>query len=304
MREPARLEDSRERPISRSDSIDETEEEFARLSGPQKLFVGLAVLFSFLFFSLWFLYNEPEPLARYLLKRYMSRKANIDFRKIDLNIFGSDELHDFTISTPDNIHLNAGHLRSSLGYWNMFNKQPRGALQARRISASFGKNTYKIKSADVKIDLTNVYLPPSEWNGEVDIDIRGIRMESLPPLPAPAGDVLADKIAAKDVRIKGIRFKAKINAGRLTLQKSRLQSNIFNIDIKGSGRLTRTLTAPELNTTVCLRPHKDLEKKFGLIFEFYVNFLQGTAGGQKCYYMKGVPGGNLKFSDVGGGGQP
>lgn len=262
-------------------------EEIPKLSIKQKLLTGLAVLVFFLIFSLVFL--PVEPIVRYALEK-TSRTVRIEFGALELNVFSPDVISDLRVTTPDGSFIGASQLRSSLSYTSLLSEHAKGQIAVPKLSLEAAGLELSASTVNLDLNLRHLFQASNRWEGLVTLSSAKVQLVALPPLLKGLGIDLDPAT----VKIQSVRLQARLEAdGRLILDGSSLNSNLFNIRLKGSGRVRQSIVAPDLDAEICLTPDRELETTNKALFDFYVT-LGGTAGGSLCPRMKGIPG-NLRW---------
>ncbi len=261
--------------------IHDEEFETVRLTLRQKLTVGATILISFIIFSA-VVFLPLDLVVRAVLAKY-SRMMRIDFMSLDLNLFEPDKISGLKIFLPDGSSIQAEEIQSQLGYREMMIGHPHGTLNVQNFDVSMSSFACVFRSISTAVDLQDVMESLDRWKGELQVRTGPIDITSLPVegLPIP--------INAADVKISSLIINAKFNEGRITLNGTSIKSNVFDITVSGTGRLSAGLTATRLETVVCLTPKPDLENINNVLFGLYLAG-GGTAGGRLCLNVTGTPG--------------
>jgi len=256
--------------------IHEEELEAVRLTFSQKIIVGLSVFLSFLFFSLIFL--PYEQIVRRALQSY-SRMVRVDFSRLDLNLFDTDRVSDLRITLPDGTSLHATTLVSSLGYRELISAHPHGKVIVENLDVSLTNFALLIRSLESDVNLMDVTEGMDRWKGDLFVKTGAIEIQKIPEsIPIP--------VTASDVKIHSVKLQLKFADGRVNMNGSSIKSNVFDIELSGSGRLGGGSIT--LDTTVCLTPKPDLEQTNNILFGLYLA-QGGSAGGRLCLNVTGPP---------------
>ncbi len=270
-------------------ALDEGEdlEEAPRLSIKQKILTALTVLLSFVVFSIIFL--PMEPVARYVLRKF-GRVVRVEFKTLDLSLFGSDTITDLRVTTPDGSSLRGSSVQSTVSYLGLISEQARGRITIPRLELDSDGFEAKINGVRLDLNVRRLFQPTGRWEGMISLEAASAQIGSLPPMVRNLGLDLDPAT----VKIRSVSLKARMESGgRLLLDNTSLASNLLNISIKGGGKIRESLFAPDLDATICLTPDRDLETTNKSLFDFYIR-LGGTRGGSLCPRAKGVPG-NIRW---------
>ena len=274
---------------SPEDALDEGEEpdETPRLSIRQKVITGVAVVVSFLLFSIVFL--PMEPVVRYFLRKG-ARVVRIEFKSLELNLFSADVVTDLRVTTPDGSFLRGTSVLSTLSYFDLLSEQARGRVRIPRLDIEAAGLEAKINGVDLEVNLRKLFQPPSRWEGLLSLNTASIQISSLPP----ALRSLGIEIDPSTIKIRKLRLKARMESGgRMDLNGTSVSSNLFEIRVKGSGRVRDSIVSPDLDATICFTPDRALETTNKALLDMYI-VVGGTAAGSLCPRVKGIPG-NLRW---------
>ena len=259
-----------------SDDLEDFEE--SRLTGRQKLWVGLCAAVSFVvFLVIFFPLNE---ILRYQLGNF-SKQIQADFVDLDLNLLGPDTVDGLSVQLPNNgPRFTAGRIESELGWLNLLGAAPDGIVRMFTAEFSMPSMAFEANEIQLDMDIADVRKSLAVWNGRLDLQARGVRLDRLPldSLPIP--------IALDELKIARINLKLLFEEGAVSFNDAELISDLFRVTMNGSGRMGRNIGATTLNARLCLKPVANLENKNPELFTIYI-MGGGSAGGELCANISG-----------------
>lgn len=265
------------------DEFDESEDvedfEESRLTGRQKLWVGLCAAVTFaVFLVVFFPLNE---FLRYQLSNF-SKQIQADFVNLDLNLFAADTVDGLSVQLPGNgPRFTAGRIESELGWLDLLGAAPDGIV--RMFTAEFSMPAtlaFEANEIQLDMDIADVRKSLAIWNGQLDLPARGVRLDRLllDNLPIP--------IALDELKIARINLKLLFEEGAVSFNDAELISDLFRVTLNGSGRMGRNIGATTVNARLCLKPVANLENKNPELFSIYI-MGGGSAGGELCADISG-----------------
>jgi hypothetical protein len=262
-----------------ADTGPDVEDEFEEttLAPSQKFWIGVVTVVSFLLFSIAFF--PLDSLLRDMLQNPQS-PVRLNFTSLDLNLFSEDEITDLGFRAG-NFTLNANRVESGLSWLGLMRNDLKGVIAVPEgLSLQAGDLSITGKRANIILDLDKAReLPASQWNGAIQLELQDVRFASLPSgIPLP--------LSPEDLEVPAARINASFTSGALSLERSSIQTNLFNISIGGGGRIPGTLGSMVLDGRLCLRPVSNLQEENPAIFGFYTA-MGGTGGGELCFLLKG-----------------
>ena len=280
------------------DGLDDGEDldETPRLSVKQKVVTGVAVLISFLLFTIIFL--PIEPVVRYALSKG-ARIVRIEFKELDLNLFSADVVTDLRVTTPDGSYLRGTSVQSSLSYIDLLSEHARGRIRIPRLDIEAVGLEAKVNGVDLEVNIRKLFQAPARWEGLISLNTASIQVSALPPALRSMGI----ELDPATIKIRKVRLQARIeNGGRMLLDGTSISSNLFDIRVKGNGRVRDSIVAPDLDASICFTADKDLETINKGLMDMYLA-VGGTAAGSLCPRVKGIPG-NLRWEMPAGAKSP
>lgn len=265
-------------PAAESEELLEDEFEMVTLSGRQKIWIGAATLFSFLFFAVYFL--PYDLIIRYFLGQYSS-SVRIDFIKFDPGLIGPDVIKELKIQVPNGASFQADTVESGLAYRDVLSNRARGNITLENLDISTASVAGNVANADIALNIRGYEEGLGRMQGSIALKTGFINLSKLPEaLPLP--------INPKDIKIKELNLRLRANRGNLNFDGSTVRSNLFGVTIRGGGRTTGGMESLNLNVRVCIKPDARLEETNPDIFGYF-SLLggSGAAGGEKCIDLSG-----------------
>lgn len=258
------------------EDLDEFEE--SRLTMRQKLWVGLCATASFVvFLVIFFPLNE---FLRYQLGSF-SKQIQADFVDLDLNLFSPDTVDGLSVQLPNNgPRFTAGRIESQLAWLDLLGSAPDGPVRIDTAEFAMSDLAFTARQINLDIDIADVRNSLAVWDGQLDIQARGVRFDRLPldKLPIP--------IDLSELKIGRLDLKLLFEDGAVSFPDGKLVSDLFRLTLKGSGRMGNTLGATTVDARVCIEPVSDLENKNPDLFTIYI-MGGGAAGGELCADING-----------------
>lgn len=265
--------------LEENEDLQEETAEEATLSGRQRLWVVLAGLLSFLFFS--FLFFPFEGILRSVLQGLLPPQVRLDFSTVKLGFAGATTVEDLQLRGTDGLYFETEQLAADLKTMALLRRAPQGVIRLKNGSFSAGRFSGTVESVDLTLNMRNMSLPLSQWEGVMQWKIRGMQPEQLP-------DILnAIPASPQELSIQQLSLPLRFQNGIVDFGQTQLQTSVFVIRLEGTGRLGRSAGQTSLDGRVCLRPVDDLETKNEPLYSLYI-MSGGTAGGELCMKMTGT----------------
>ena len=243
----------------------------------QKVWIGVAVAASFLVFSVIFF-----PLDLVIRQKLQNPQTGltVDFTSLDLNPFGADSIADLDLRAGG-MALTSKEVLSHISWMGVLSRDLKGSILLQQtFTLQAGGLSIVGNQAKVDIDIDDVLrTEPRTWRGDFALELKDVGFRSLPSgIPLP--------IAPEQLKVPMAIIKANFNQGQLLLDGSRIDTNLFNITISGTGAIRGDLSSMQLDSRLCLRPVSDLQQKNETIYGFYVA-MGGAGGGELCFKLQG-----------------
>ncbi len=264
-----------------TEDFPEDEFETVTLSLRQKLLIGGATLFSFLFFTIYFL--PYDLIIRSLINSYAG-SVRVEFKTFDPGVIGPDVIEELKIQVPNGSFFGADRVESSLSIRDVLSDRANGTVKLENFDVSMNFFAGNIDQADITLDLRNYQGGLARMQGFIGIKTGFIKLAKLP-------EVLPIPIAPEDIKIKQLNLQLRTNRGNLNFDGTTLQSNLFNVTLRGGGRTSGGLESLQLDAQLCVKPDPRLEETSPDVFGYFT-ILGGTgaAGGEKCLQLTGPAG--------------
>ena len=258
--------------------LPEDDFETVSLTGTQKLWIAAATLASFFLFTVYLM--PYDLILRYFIAQYAG-PVRIDFLKFEPGLIGPHMIEELKVQVPNGTFIEAETVESGLATRDLLSNRARGTIRAEELDLSTAMVAGQIGEADLALDLRNIGGGLAQMQGSMALKTGFIKLSKLPEtLPLP--------ITAEDIRIKQLNLRMRANRGNLNFDGSSLQSNLFNVTLRGGGRTAGGLASLNLNARVCIKPDSRLEETNPDIFGYFTLLGgSGAAGGEKCLDLTG-----------------
>lgn len=261
-----------------ADDLDDFDEyESYSLTGRQKIYTGLAAFIAFLVAV--FIFLPYDLVVRSAVAKFGGGQIQLDFDTLNLGVLGADRLTNMRLALGPGFAISAADVASTLSKRHLMAGNARGQLAMDRLSLDLGPVEVTTGRFDADLALNGFQGPARNMSGSVAIKTGAIKLSKLPEtLPIPA--------SPEDIKISRAELMLAIQNGRVSLNGTKIDSNLFAITISGTGVAQNTFSDMSLDARICLRPAGNLEEQNKTIFDFYV-MAGGPAGGQLCFALKG-----------------
>lgn len=252
------------------------DDQAVRLTFRQKMICIGAVIGAFFVFSI--ILFPYEIVFRYAISSY-ANGVSVDFTQIDFNIVGSHGAEGLRIATPDGSAFEFEEIESGIPLRGIFSGRPKGKVSIRNASVELPRYAFEAPAATLEMDLEGLDDNPQFWNGEFSLQTDLLKITRMPEdLPLP--------FSPDQIKIRHVKVTGRISEGNLNVAGTKLQSNLFNIDMEGTVRLLQPIEASQINVKVCLQPSPKLEEDNNAVYNMYI-MIGGAAGGNLCFPISG-----------------
>ncbi|MBE7438476.1 MAG: type II secretion system protein GspN [Spirochaetales bacterium] len=261
-----------------ADDLDDFDDyESYSLTTRQKIYTGLTVFLAFLVAIFFFL--PYDLVVRSAVAKFGGGQIQLDFDSLNLGVFSADQLTNMRLALGPGLAITAADVESTLSKRHLMAGNARGELAMDRLSVDLGSVEVTTGRFDADLGLNGFQGPARSMSGNVAIKTGPIKLSKLPEtLPIPA--------SPDDIKITRAELMLAIQNGRVNLNGTKIDSNLFGITISGTGVAQNSFADMSLDARICLRPAGNLEEQNKTIFDFYV-MAGGPAGGQLCFALKG-----------------
>jgi type II secretion system protein N len=263
-------------------------EEEPQLSRNQRLWAVASGVISFLLFLV--VLFPFEGILKSTLKKKLAPAIRLEFATMKPGWIGQSKIEDLSIFTEGGFRLEAETTVADLKKLSLFRASPEGQIRLTGGYLGSGNFGGSFRSLDIRLDLSSVMAPPSQWEGSIQLKLDRFEPEQLPGilamLPATPEELVIERLTLP------LQFKK----GTVEFHQTQLQNPLFTVRIEGTGRLGSTVMDSSLDGRVCLRPVDDLETRNEGIYNYYI-MNGGTAGGELCMKISGMLA-NLSFSPL------
>lgn len=256
----------------------EEEESSYRLKTKQKLQVMGIILSSFLLFG-FFLFPY-QTLARYFFFNFANR-ISLGIGNVELNFLSSSFIEEISFSFGKGGGVRAQQLRLDAPLLGLIGNSLDGSMELKKAYYASEALSLSASEAVIFFNIEDRSVPPSEWQGSIDLKTKNFKLLGL---NIPQLDALGVDLS----RMKVQKFQLKFNfeQGKVSFDGSQLLSNTFSLKLKGSSQLSSDIGASRLHAELCIIPSPELEKLDSNLMGIYI-LAGGTAGAKLCIKVRG-----------------
>ncbi len=259
----------------------EFEEEEHRLTLRQKIYVGVSLVLSFVFFSL--LMFPRDLFLRAMLARFAG-PVRIDFTSADPGLT-EQTFQSFSLILPDGTTLLAGNVESTLHILDLIRGAADGNVILEKTDLATSSLALNWQKGEVTSSLTGISSDLPQMRGDLKLKLDQVTFTRLPPAAANIIPIRPEKI-----KIASLQLPISFRDGGFGLQNGLIVSNLFTIKVSTNARYQGpSLDNAVLEGQICLKPDRELEQKEPDVFGMYV-FAGGAAGGELCFQLRGTAG--------------
>jgi len=254
--------------------FNQEEEEF--LTQKEKQYVWLSIFLSFVFFTVLLL---PYSLFMKKIINSAVKPITIDYTEFDYNIFGLHYIYDLYVDLAANNNIKADQAGYDFSYFAFLTGGLKGTVQLVNPDLTYSGTVIRARTLNGDFDIDTINNLKNS-NGSIrllasQVDIAGLNIRMI---PVPLGDISAG----------GIKISAIIKNGNVTLDKSRINVDVFEVMLAGNIQLNQSFNSSQLNLNLCLNPKSGSDLDSSSVFGLFVA-AGGSAESSMCFSVTGTP---------------
>ncbi|WCL47943.1 type II secretion system protein GspN [Leptospira sp. GIMC2001] len=199
--------------------------------------------FTFLVFSL-FLFPLDEVIKSVILEFTKKSNVIVEFKDIHFPLLGEKRIDSLAIQPSSDTVIKSEEVIIDLKILEILQSRFDGDIHLSSFRVESGETSILIKSLDVNGRLSGFDERISKTIGDLNINIHGGKIISLPEIPMVGSD-------AKDILILKGNFLLKFRSGKILVEKGNFDTSWFKINLTGVIRLADSFSYSNIDLKIC-----------------------------------------------------